>query len=207
MTDQKNTGQRFTGQKLLAGLYEPEGIYLSAPLEGELLLIQPFAANPEHYALHRYSGVPMKGHEGVDFAVKPGAKILAVDRGRVTEISMERGGYERYIKLEHRWGESLYANVGEIAVESGQLVERGAVLATVLALPGRRLYFHFGVRIQPFNRFDGWGGFNDPMPFLLPTSQVTAAEEAASVEGDSLNATAEEPVHPILTERPGMRRP
>jgi murein DD-endopeptidase MepM/ murein hydrolase activator NlpD len=201
------TSHKFTGQKLLAGLYEPEGIYLNAPLEGDLLLIQPFAAHPEHYALHRYSGVPMKGHEGVDFAVKPGAKILAADRGRVTEISSERGGYERYIKLEHRWGESLYANVGEIAVESGQLVERGAELATVLALPGRKLYVHFGVRIQPFNRFDGWGGFSDPLPFLLPTSQVIATDEAVSVEGNPLAETAEAPIHPILTERPGMRRP
>ena len=56
---------RFLRQSIGDGLYEPEGIYLSAPFEGRQSISQLWGENPQYY--HRYSpgGVPLKGHNGV----------------------------------------------------------------------------------------------------------------------------------------------
>jgi murein DD-endopeptidase MepM/ murein hydrolase activator NlpD len=193
---------RFVNQPLVSGLYEPEGIYLSFPFRGTGRLLQTWGANAEFYRGFEYNGVQLKGHTGLDFAVEPQAEFVAVDQGRVVEISREPGGFERYIKIEHRWGESLYAFVGRIHAESGQLIVRGATLATageaLSSLAGMTL-FHFAIRISPFNRFDGYGGFTDPLPFLNP-SDLAASEPD---EGSTLEYSP----HKMAEERPSMRRP
>ncbi len=191
---------KFMSQPLAAGLYEPEGIYLSTPFETAAPVLQFFGQHSEHYAQYRYNGVPLKGHVGVDFALEPGSHLFAVDDGRVTEISFEAGGFERYVKLDHRWGESLYALVGEITVEAGQQVKRNEYLArSGRSSQGLPPHLHFGVRIHPYNRFDGWGGFTDPLPFLNPSHIILpeAGDDARPVF----------PPHVMVVERPGLRRP
>lgn len=186
-----------------SGRYEPEGIYLSAPLKGACVIVQGWGAHPEQHARYSYNGVRLKGHPGVDFQAEPGVDVLAVDDGRVTEISIERGGLGRYLKVEHRWGESFYAQLGDILVEAGQVVSRGQVLAHVEYAPGALTayppHLHFALRIAPYNRFDGWGGFTDPLPYLV-TAEITTVEAG----GDEAVPAA---IPPLLDERPGMRRP
>lgn len=187
-------------QPLIAGLYEPEGIYLSTPFEGTARVSQYWAQHPDFYAQYRYNGVPLKGHIGIDFLLNVGSTLIAVDNGRVVEISFEPGGFERYIKIEHRWGESFYAHVGTVEVEAGQLVKRNDRIAT----SGENSHnvpphLHFGIRITPYNRFDGWGGFTDPLPFLNPSNIVLGEGE----EGENSSFTP----HPMAVEKPGMRRP
>ena len=200
---------KFTSQKLLNGLFEPEGIYLTPPFEGELTIVQNWGENSAFYGQWNYNGVPLKGHTGIDIRIAAGARLLAVDAGRIIEISQEKGGFERYIKVEHRWGEAFYANCGKVLVETGQSVARGDVIAhAVQEIPGGKdaasgrnsTWFHFGVRIAPFNRYDGWGGFADPLPFL-PAGAVILPDDA----GDDLRAGF--PPHPMAEVRPGLRRP
>ena len=187
----------------MSGRYEPEGIYLSAPLEGACVVVQGWGAHPDEHARYTYNGVRLKGHPGVDLAAEPGATVLAVDDGRVTEISIERGGFGRYLKVEHRWGESFYAQLGEILVEAGQAIARGQPLAQVeerqSAPQVYPAHLHLALRIAPYNRFDGWGGFTDPLPYLV------AAEVSTGETGADEDAPA--PIPPLLIERPGMRRP
>lgn len=191
-------------QFITSSQYEPEGIFLSLPLEGRARILQGWGEHPDHYRAYTYNGVALKGHIGVDFEAGGGAWVLASDAGRVIEISVEPGGFGQYIKLEHSWGESLYAHIAGPEVDSGQTVSRGQRLARVE--PARRAYpshLHFAIRITPFNRFDGWGGFSDPMAFLyLPESSVTP---------DTLTPddwpTPSEHLPPMLVERPGSRRP
>lgn len=187
-------------QPLLAGIYEPEGIYLSTPFDGACPVLQFWGQYPDHYAQFKYNGVPLKGHIGIDFGLEVGSYLFAVDNGRVMEISYEGGSFERYIKLEHRWGESIYGYVGEIGVEAGQLVKRNESIARVgpsrHALPP---HLHFGIRITPYNRFDGWGGFSDPLPFMNPSNIVLTEHDE--------DAGASCGPHPMAVERPGMRRP
>lgn len=192
---------KFVNQPLRSGLYEPEGIYLGLPFRGPGRLAQPWGAHPEFYGEYQYNGVAVRGHLGIDFAVSPGARLVAVDQGRVIEISYEAGGFERYIKLEHRWGESFYAHVGEVTVESGQMVGRGDELGLAKTMQDdgseRPVFVHFGIRVLPYNRFDGWGGFSDPLPFLNPA-------EVGSLEDGGAEPFAPPP---MAEESPSMRRP
>jgi murein DD-endopeptidase MepM/ murein hydrolase activator NlpD len=200
---------KFTSQRLLNGLFEPEGIYLSPPFAGEQPADQLWADNSDYYGQWNYNGVPLKGHPGVDFLMDEGSPILATDAGRVVEISVERDGLERYLKIEHRWGESIYALLGEIHVESGQSVSRGEVVASLptdtpdgadtAGMQSKRT-LHFAVRIQPFNRYDGWGGFSDPLPYL-PAGAVLLPEDASALYPDQVK------VHPMVNDRSGVRRP
>ncbi|CAN5536025.1 hypothetical protein BH10CHL1_BH10CHL1_49540 [soil metagenome] len=201
---------KFVSQPLAFGLYEPEGIYLSTPFAGRCPISQFWGEHPEYYAQFNYTGVALKGHIGLDFAMQKGTQIFAVDAGRVMEISYEPGGFGRYLKLEHTWGESLYANLDEIHVESGQMVQRGgwlgysgdsdsSGLAQVVDQPIQP-HLHLGIRIKPYNRFDGWGGFTDPLPYLSPVDFILPDE----VELDERQAYTPPP---MTIERSGMRRP
>lgn len=191
------------------GVYEPEGIYLSAPIEGECVVVQFWAENAEHYGQFHYNGVLLKGHNGIDLRVIPGTYVLAVDPGRVTEIGEEPDGIGHYLKIEHRWGESFYAHIDTILLDSGQVVKRGTRIALVgdgEAVPyaplhePRQRYLHFGIRIKPFNRFDGWGGFVDPLPYLNPAQLVFPGEEHPETAPAFLP-------HRMVREYSTMRRP
>ena len=191
---------RFMNQPLETGLYEPEGIYLSTPFDGTRQVIQFFGQHPDHYAAFRYNSIALKGHPGLDFAMPPGTDLFAVDNGRIMAISFESGGFERYIKIEHRWGESLYALVGAVAVEAGQLVKRNEPIGQSGSnRQNLEPHLHFAIRVTPYSRFDGWGGFIDPLSFLNPSNIVLPDSE-------------DEPAHPLIRhgmpeEEPGMRRP
>ena len=190
--------------------FEPEGIFLLSPLEGACQLLQNWGAHPASHAAYTYNGVPLKGHPGLDFGAAPGTTVRAADEGRVVEINAELGGlglagfgltgFGRYLKLEHRWGESLYAQLDKIVVEAGQGVERGAALGTIApaSLPYLS-HLHFAVRIFPYNRFDGWGGFSDPLPFLYQLTLMPFETNDLAAE-DFLPP-------PLLLETKGRRRP
>jgi murein DD-endopeptidase MepM/ murein hydrolase activator NlpD len=192
---------KFVTQPLLAGLYEPEGLYLHIPLVGRFPIIQFWGEHPEFHLRFSYYGAPLKGHIGLDFAAPIGTKVLSVDRGRVVEISYEPKGFGRYLKVEHSWGESFYAHLDEITIEAGQVVTR----AETLALTGDNNgdispQLHFGLRIKPFNRFDGWGGFTDPLPFFSVADLLSTNDDAARID-PSFSPP------PMAIETTGKRRP
>ena len=95
----------------------------------------------------------------------------------------------------------------KLRVEAGQLVKRNEYIArSGRPSSGLPPHLHFGVRITPYNRFDGWGGFSDPLPFLNPSNILLPDQnqEGPNQEGDA------EPIfspHPMAVERPGLRRP
>lgn len=192
---------KFTQEPVSTGLYEPEGIYLEVPFSQNVDLVQHWGGNPDFYAQYRYFGTTLKGYIGLGFEISPGAPVLSVDRGRISEISVEKGGFELYVKLEHRWGESLYCFVRKISVEAGQYVDRGVALAKTGGSPepfvGR---FHLGIRIHPYNRYDGWGGFSDPLPFLNP--EFIRNQTFVTEPDDTLY-----PPLPMATETATVRRP
>lgn len=149
--------------------YEPEGIYLSAPFEGRRRVTQLWGENPGYYRRFRSGGVPLQGHNGIDFGLPEHSRLLAVDRARVIEIGNDPVGYGRYIKLQHWWGESLYAHMQGFAVEAGQLLDRGALIGfSNNTGASREPHLHFAIRISPYKRSDGWGGFSDPLVYMDP---------------------------------------
>jgi len=192
---------KFMTQPLASGLYEPEGIYLYTPFAGRCPIVQFWGTDADYYGQFKYNGVALKGHIGLDFAMPRGTSLYAVDQGRVIESSYEVHGFGRYLKLEHPWGESLYAHLDEISVDAGQIVARGAWLGSSGDGNGTvQPHLHFGIRIKPYNRFDGWGGFIDPLPYLSSTDLLFPTEEDLE--------SAEPFISPSMPlERVGMRRP
>lgn len=67
-------------------------------------------------------------------------------------------------------------------------------------------HLHFAIRAAPYNRFDGWGGFSDPLAFLYLPEPIAGAENGPPVEIDGWAAQPED-LPPVLVERPGVRRP
>lgn len=142
--------------------------YLHAPFEGHFGISQLWGENPATYARFTYDGVPLKGHNGIDFLTPEGTPLVAVDGGIVeSAVHDDPGGFGNYVKLKHSWGESLYAHMSQIDVKEGDAVQPGSRLG----LSGNTGFsggphLHFAIRVNPYLRTDGWGGFIDPLPYL-----------------------------------------
>jgi hypothetical protein len=82
--------------------------YLGAPYQGVFGIAQLWGENPQTYSSITYDGVPLKGHNGIDFLTPIGTPVLAVDNGTVTDAVLnDPTGFGNYIKLRHSWGESI----------------------------------------------------------------------------------------------------
>ncbi len=167
-------------------------------------MLQGWGDNAAYHAQFTYNGVRLKGHPGVDLLAPQNAPIVAADQGRVVEISRDVAGLGRYVKIEHRWGESLYAQLGSILVESGQSVKSGQTIAHAdVAQRADPPHLHFAIRIHPHNRFDGWGGFSDPTPYLYVAELVRVYDGTEDEEGaESFYSPS-----PMTAEKSGARRP
>ena len=81
------------------------------------------------------------------------------------------------------------SNAGQRLGDAGAAIE----ISTSLAL------LHFGIRIAPYNRFDGWGGFSDPILYMNPS-------DLQFPENDVARDLMENP-HSMIVESGQMRRP
>lgn len=131
---------------------------------------QRFGERPDYYRQFSVDGVPLRGHNGVDFGTPEGTVIVAVADGRVAEVAHDPTGYGVYVKLDHPWGQSLYAHLQHNPpVEVGQQVIAGQRIGySGNTGNSTGAHLHIGLRVAPFNRADGWGGFTDPLPYLPP---------------------------------------
>ena len=155
------------GVRLLAPARVAEGIKVGKPFQGQVGITQGWGSNPAFYSQFKYDGVPLKGHNGLDFGTPMRTPLIAADEGSVLRIGFEPGGFGHFILLRHNWGESLYAHLEEVHVQRDQAVSA----AQVIGLSGNTgastgPHLHFGIRINPYRRTDGWGGFASPIPFM-----------------------------------------
>ena len=164
-------GRRFLAPTTFAG-----GIVVHQPFRDDYRVTQWWGENPGFYHRFRYDGVRLRGHNGIDFGIPVGVPLLAVSAGVVRRVGFEKGGFGNFILLNHRWGESLYAHLKSIKVKRGQQVAQGEAIGqsgNTGASTGPHL--HFGIRIHPYRRTDGWGGFADPEPFMAPETFDTVS--------------------------------
>lgn len=138
------------------------------PLKREKYITQEFGARPDYYSQFTIGGVKLKGHEGTDYRAENGTTVIACDEGFCQEV-LDQGtkGYGKYIKVVHSWGESVYAHLQEFKVKQGDQVKKGQTIA-LSDNTGNSTgsHLHFGIRVNPYNRGDGWGGYSDPEPYL-----------------------------------------
>ena len=147
---------------------------LHKPFTGLFALSQGFAAHPDFYKQFTYDGVPLHGHNGLDFAMPVGNRVLAAAGGEVIKIGEDASGFGLFVLLGHAWGETLYAHLRWVSVEYKQRVEAQQVIG-ISGNSGASLgpHLHFGMRLLPYRRTDGWGGFCDPAPFLRPGDLIS----------------------------------
>lgn len=203
----------------LAGTQIPDKAakrYLGMPFAGSFGISQLWGENPAIYSQFTYDNVPLRGHNGIDFLTPLDTPILAVDDGVVAEtVWNDPTGFGRYVKVNHSWGETIYAHLNNIQVAVGQRVARGSVLgATGNSGFSSGPHLHFAIRINPYNRADGWGGYRDPLPYFDPASVILPAYVAG---GSTTRAVA--PIQPpamqvqlaekpgYAPDQPGVRRP
>jgi hypothetical protein len=205
----------------LPGTNLPEraaGLYLGAPFAGHFGIAQLWGENPQIYSSITYDGVPLKGHNGIDFLTPNGTTLLAVADGSVMAVVDDDGsGFGKYVKLAHPWGESIYAHMESHSVQPGQSIRRGQAIGrsdnTGFSFGP---HLHFAIRINPYSRTDGWGGFSDPLPYLNPQDfdlpayvqeAVSSARAAAPAPatGEQYKSIADAPGY--RPETPGVTRP
>lgn len=141
-----------------------------AAAESAPSVLQPFGAPGAQHA-GGCGDTPLRGHEGIDLALAAGSPVQAVQAGAV--LSLDRAGshprFGRYVLLGHTWGQSLYANLGEVdaAIGTGMSVGGGQPIGhSGSATPQAAAHLHFGLRINPFSVADGYCGYSDPQPYL-----------------------------------------
>ncbi|HEY54091.1 MAG TPA: M23 family metallopeptidase [Caldilineae bacterium] len=151
------------------------------PFDDDQRLTQGFGERPELYRAR--FGLP--GHNGIDWGLPIGTPILAVDAGKVIVRHTSATGFGRYIKLQHSWGQSLYAHLSEFQVSIGDEVERGQRVG----FSGNSGFstgphLHFGMRINPYSKSDGWYGYTNPHRFIdwLPREEDAARDQEESKE-------------------------
>ena len=159
------------------------------PFDDSQRLTQGFGERPEVYRAR--FGLP--GHNGIDWGLLIGTPILAVDAGKVIVRHTSATGFGRYIKLQHSWGQSLYAHLSEFKVAVGDMVECGQMVG----LSGNSGFstgphLHFGMRVSPYSKGDGWYGYTNPHRFVewLPKKEGAVKEKEEGKEEEPSVATA-----------------
>jgi hypothetical protein len=189
-----------------------EGKFLGRPFAGQFGISQLWGENTAFYSRYSYEGVVLLGHNGVDFLTPVGAPVWATEPGEVAAAGFEAGGFGNYVLLAHSWGESVYAHLESIGVQVGQRVPRGAVLGLSGNSGGSSgPHLHFAIRIRPYARTDGWGGYSDPLPYMDPKDVEWPAymlEGTGLVLPGAMTATGERlPPSRMAEDAPGLIRP
>ena len=188
------------GERFMLPAQLKDAIRLGKPFDGSWRVTQLFSDREWFYKQFSYDGVPLRGHNGVDFGTPNGTKLLATDDGEVSQVGYEAKGFGYFAKIKHPWGESLYGHMKSVAVKEGDIVARGDELG-----PSNNTgnssgpHLHFGVRIFPYKRGDGWGGCCDPIPFMNP-ADVIIPDNIRSVEPTT-------PPPGMAPDEPGRERP
>ncbi len=179
--------------------------YLPLPFQGDFGIAQLWGENPQIYSQITYDGVPLRGHNGIDFLTPTGTPIVAIDSGVIEQaVYNDPTGFGHFIKVRHAWGEALYAHLSRIDVRVGQQIVQGNVLGAT-GNTGFTFgpHLHFAIRIKPYNRADGWGGFTDPLPYMTPAGIKLPSYVLDGPATRSLAQSAPEPLQQALSRAPG----
>lgn len=97
------------------------------PVKPPVIVTQAFGARPEYYQKFSVGGVPLPGHEGMDFRAYIGDPVLAVAGGIVSTVA-EFGNYGYQVRIKHHRGETVYESIYAHGERNSALVNVGDVV-------------------------------------------------------------------------------
>lgn len=172
-------------------------------------ITQRFGVNPEAYAVFGY-----RGHNGLDIGTPNGTRLSAATDGTVAFAGDDPGGYgiNVYV-LSTDGGAWICAHLqrGSLAVAFGDVVSRGEYLG-LSDNTGNSTgpHLHVGYRPPHWNPANGYGGWIDPLPWLVALQEeedgvATIAElEAKIAELNGTNSALAGQVRDLEAEIRGL---
>lgn len=150
------------------------GIMLTRPVHASICVSQNWGENPDYYVQIQGYEVPLRGHNGRDYAATEGSSVVACDDGVVERADMDPWGFGNICVIRHSWGKSYYAHLSGFDTSVGTPVRRGQHIArsgkTGLGMGvggAGQDHLHFSIKIDgQDDRSNGWGGFTDPTPYM-----------------------------------------
>lgn len=117
-----------------------------------------------------YSKFGMIGHNGIDIACPIGTPVMTVAVGKIKKTGIEPNGFGIYIVITHLDdSETIYAHLSSVVShEVGKEFQAGEVIANS-GNTGNSTgpHLHFGYRPKNYNKSNGYGGYEDPKPYLM----------------------------------------
>lgn len=143
------------------------------PFNGDFEITQVFGINPQNYAQFG-----LKGHNGIDYKLPTGTKVLAPHGGKIIEATLDPAGYGLYVKIENDIEGSVLAHFKELRVGVGEIVNEGQLVGLSNSSGNSTgPHLHVGYFRFPRNRQNGFNGFIDQTPYLEDNSQTDALKE------------------------------
>ena len=170
-------------------------IVLEYPIVGgEYKISQPFGTNPDGYP-NFYAQFGYIGHNGIDFYGIEGDYIFSTCDGHVITAHYDNTGYGNLtVIVDDEGGQHYYAHQSKFAVKVGDNVKIGNLIG-YMGHTGNVIgnaysdgtHLHYGYRPPNWNKYNGYGGFIDPLPYFkkeeLPDySEQQEAQEQAKKE-------------------------
>lgn len=126
----------------LTGSFESNKGQLLFPVSGKYKIVRPFGRNP-----HPELPYVQTENGGIDIEVAEGSMARAIFDGKVSAI-FRQPGYNNIVMIRHGSYLTIYANIGSIAVKTGDYVEQGQNIGSIYADPDddNRSILHFEIR-------------------------------------------------------------
>ena len=156
---------------------------------GEYKISQGFGTNPDGYP-DFYKQFGYNGHNGIDIYGVQNDYIFAACDGRVSIAHFDSTGYGNLtVIVDDEGGQHYYAHQNAIAVKVGDIIKAGCLIGymgntgNVIGGPySDGTHLHYGYRPAGYNKYNGYGGFIDPMP-LFANEEVPTETQTESVPG------------------------
>ena len=161
------------------------------PFDGNFALTQDW--NDKRYR-SSYAQFGILGHNGEDYGVPLGTRIVAPHGGKIIEAQFDPG-YGFYVKIEDQFQGSVLAHLSKISPKVGDvLIERDEIGFSGNTGNSTAPHLHWGYYRLPRNRENGFLGYIDQSDWMnIPqaSSNACAMENAKIAELSEKNKTLE----------------
>lgn len=107
-----------------------------------------------------YAKFGLMGHNGQDWGVPEGTRIVAPHGGKIIEAQFDAGGYGNYVKIEDAYQGSVLAHLSKISVKVGDvLIEGNEIGISGNTGNSTGAHLHWGYYRLPRDRENGFLGY------------------------------------------------